>query len=446
MISLTDMTEILNCDLAITNAYILTLDDDFTEFAPGLILIRNGKLVYVGPDQPYAPRYKTTETINARNKLVMPAFFNAHNHAGMSIYRGLGNDLVLDDWLNRFVWPMEAKFATPENVHLGTLLSAMEMIRSGTNIFADMYFFEEEVARAAEEIGMRVILGEGILNFPTPHFDNAEKYFTYLEQMITQYRDHSLVGISISAHAPYTCSDELLKRVSELAAYHQVPATIHLAETQWEYDSYMERYGKTSTQYLADLGFFDHHVVAYHCNYLSETDRQILKQSGSGVATITHSNMKLASGVCPVKDLMNWGIPVAIGTDGPASNNNQSVLMDMRSSVLLQKTIEKDPTVLDTHTAIRMATSNGAKAYRMENQLGSLEIGKQADLIMIDTDQPHWQPMHDVYASIVYAMLPSDVETVIVNGRVIMKDRELLQVDEKKILHQVKTLMKKMNQ
>jgi len=318
------------------------------------------------------------------------------------------------------------------------------MVKSGTNLFVDMYFFQEEVARASREIGLRALLGEAILNFPTPHFKDAGSCYDYVGTLISKYDGDPLIGVTVPAHAPYSCSDEVLMKVASIAAEHKLPATIHLAETVHEYDDYMARFGKTPTRYLSDLGFFDNHAVAYHCNYLSIEDREILAEKEVGVVTITHSNLKLASGICPVTDLMKRGIPVAIGTDGPASNNNLNMVHDMRTTALIHKAIEKDPTVVNAHVALRMATINGAKCYRLEHRFGSLEQNKAADFILINTDQVHWHPMHDPYAAIVYAMQPSDVDTSVINGQVVMQNRELTRIDEREYLLKARDLWLKM--
>ena len=432
------------CDLAITNGQVLTLGEACKVYEPGLVLIHNHRIVYVGFDGKRAPDYQAKEKLDAGGSIVMPTFLNGHNHAGMSLYRGLGNDLDLDEWLNRVVWPLETKHCTAPNVYLGTMLSAIEMIRSGVSFFADMYFFQDEVATVCEELGMRVILGEGVLDFPTPNSKTPEECLKYTERLTQKYHQHPLIGISVPAHAPYSCTPEVLREVAELASRLNIPATIHLAETQKEFSTYQQQYGKTPTQYIADLGFLEGRAVAYHCNWLTDEDRTILQRSGTGVITITHSNMKLASGICPVSDLLSRGIPVGIGTDGPMSNNNLSMLLDLRTTALLHKIHEKNPKVLPTEEVLRMATLNVAKAYGLEQDLGSLEVGKLADLMIVDTDQAHWQPLHDPHAGIVYTMHPGDVKTVIIHGKVVMKNRRLPQIDESQFIARMKELRNKL--
>ena len=265
------------CDLAITNGQVLTLGEACKVYEPGLVLIHNHRIVYVGFDGKRAPDYQAKEKLDAGGSIVMPTFLNGHNHAGMSLYRGLGNDLDLDEWLNRVVWPLETKHCTAPNVYLGTMLSAIEMIRSGVSFFADMYFFQDEVATVCEELGMRVILGEGVLDFPTPNSKTPEECLKYTERLTQKYHQHPLIGISVPAHAPYSCTPEVLREVAELASRLNIPATIHLAETQKEFSTYQQQYGKTPTQYIADLGFLEGRAVAARQREVIEAPTTALK-------------------------------------------------------------------------------------------------------------------------------------------------------------------------
>jgi len=409
-----------------------------TAYESGSIVVDKGVIVFAGPSSEMPEDWEFRERIDLSGRIVMPAFFNSHNHAVMSIFRGLGNDLSLNDWLNNFIWPAESKNINPGTVYLGTMISAMEMIRSGTAIFSDMYFFEEEVARACEEIGMRVILGEGILDFPTPNKSTPYEAMEHIRNLHQQFRDHPSVSISVAAHAPYTCSPEIIAKAAELSSELGITANIHLAETSEEIHTIHTRYGKSPVRYLYDLGFLNRHTVAHHGIYLSEEDIELIFETGTTIATIPNSNMKLGSGVCPVPDLVRKGINVSIGTDGAASNNNQSMLRELQQLARLQKVVHRDPTIISAMEVIRMSTINGAKAYGMDKVTGSIEPGKQADLMVINPDQPHWYPRYNPYSSIAYAMQSSDVESVMIAGDFVMKNREFTTVDETEFLSKIK--------
>ncbi len=431
-------------DVSIENAWILTLDSELTEYQNGCIQISNGKIIYVGP-QHHSMNYKIDQKIDAKGMIIIPPFFNSHSHAPMSLLRGMGNDVPLQEWLENYIWPAEAKGINPESVYLGALLSGIESLRSGCNIFADMYFFEDEVAQAAIKLGMRAIIGEAILDFATPNMKTADDGIAYSKYLHQKYHDHELISLSIAAHSPYACSEENLKKVISFSQDYKVPATIHLSETEQEVnDSYL-RLGKSPVKYLHSIGFFDYHTVCYHCNHLSDDDRKILKDRNISVVTLPNSNCKLASGIAPVVELHRDGINVAIGTDGAASNNNTSMLNDLQLMIKLQKVRHLDPTVLSAPEALRMATFNGAKAYRKETQLGSLEVGKMADLLFIDARSPNMVPLYNPYAQIVYSMHNKDVHSMMINGKFVLRDRKINGIDEEEILERVKELRIKLN-
>ncbi len=428
-------------DLAIRNGLVLTLDKDWTEFQKGLILIRGNHLAYVGNENDH-PGYFASRLIDADGGIVMPAFFNGHTHSAMSMFRGMGNDLPLESWLNDHIWPSEARFVTPENVYLGSMVSAIEMIRCGTGIFVDMYFFQEDTVRACEELGIRVVVGEGILDTPTPNKKTPSDGLLYTKHLYNIYKDHPLVNMSIPAHAPYTCSPDVLKAIGDLSRELNIPATIHLAETTSEDIEMKKKYGKSSSRHLADLGFFQGRSVAYHCNHLSKEDIHLLNEFNVGVVTNPNSNMKLGAGVCPVPELYNSGLIIGIGTDGAASNNNQCMILDMQLSARLHKMTHHDPTVITARQAIRMATLNNAIIYGLDDSIGTLETGKLADLMIINTDQAHWQPLYDPYSQIVYSMQPGDVSGTMVNGKMIMENQKILTVDEDYFINKIAQLGK----
>ncbi|MFA6126924.1 MAG: amidohydrolase [Bacteroidales bacterium] len=434
------MPEIQNIDLAVTGAHILTIDADMTEFKKGTLYITGGKISWIGPDGEQPDGCVIRERIDAGGRIILPTFFNGHNHATMSIFRGLGNDLSLDKWLNEFIWPAERELVKPGIVHQGTMLSAIEMVRSGTGIFSDMYFFEDEVARVCEEIGMRCILGEAILDFPTPSRATPLESMEFTRELCKQFANHPLVSVSVAVHAPYTCSPENIRLAGDLARELDIPSQIHLAETVTEVEMMAERYNKTSVQYLNDLGFLSGKTVAHHAIHLSNGDRKLLKETGTSVVTLPNSNMKLGSGSCPVSDLNLSGITVALGTDGPASNNNQSMVREIQQLARLERVTNLDPTVLGARELVRIATIQGARAYHMDQYAGSLESGKNADFQIINPDQPHWYPHYDPYNSIAYAMHSEDVESVIINGKVVMRNRVMVNVDEQRIFRAMRKM------
>ena len=433
-----------NIDLSIENAWILTMDEDYNEFRNGCIQISGGKLLYIGPmeGRPLVPADKI---VDAEGMIIAPPFFNGHAHVPMSLLRGLGDDSPLKVWLEKYIWPAEAKYVNSDFVYLGSLLSGIEAIRSGSNIFADMYFFEDEVAKASSLLGLRSIIGEAILDYPTPNMKDPESGIAYSEKLIEKYADNELVSLSITAHAPYTCSEVNLRKVAHLSQKYGIPASIHLSETKEEVEQSIANFGKSPVKYLADIGFFDYHAVCHHCNHLSTDDISILKDYGVSVVTLPNSNCKLASGIAPITELIDAGVNVALGTDGAASNNNTSMLNDMQLMTKLQKVIKSDPTVITAKQALQIATLNGAKAYRMDSTLGSLEIGKKADLIFIDTSAPNMVPMYDPYAQIVYSMQNYDIHSMIVNGEFLLKNRTVQGIDEEDILNQVRKFAEKLD-
>lgn len=432
------MAEPIQIDLAITGAHILTIDEKMSEYNPGSIYVKENRIYWIGPDSDPPENCVIREKIDASGKLVMPVFFNGHNHASMSFMRGLGNDLSLDRWLNEFIWPAEKIMINPETVYLGTMLSAIEMIRSGSGIFSDMYFFEDQVARVCEETGMRGIIGEAIFDFPSPSRPTPQETMKFTRELNSRFAGHPLINVSVAVHAPYTCSPDLIRQSIELAEELDVSANIHLAETITEIETIAAQYGKTPVQHLYDLGFLSARTVAHHSVHLSEQDRQLLKETGTSVVTLPNSNMKLGSGACAVTELIRVGINVALGTDGPASNNHQSLIRELQQLARLERVVNMDPTCISSRELIRIATINGAKAYRLDKDLGSLEIGKKADLQIINPDQPHWYPHYDAYNSIAYAMQSNDVESVVVEGKVIMRDRALVNIEENRIFRELK--------
>jgi 5-methylthioadenosine/S-adenosylhomocysteine deaminase len=364
---------------------------------------------------------------------------NTHGHAPMVLFRGLGSDLNLMDWLQQYIFPAEAKAVTPAFVRTGTQLAALEMIRSGTTTFADMYYFEEEVARAASEAGLRGVLGQTIIRFPVPDAKTPEDGLARTETFLAQWKGHPLITPAVAPHALYTLEAATLKACRALADKHQVPLLIHLAETRAEVDSALTLAQATPTGYLSGVGLWGPRTLAAHGVWVSAEDMPVLKAAGVAVSHNPESNMKLASGTAPVVDYLEAGITVGLGTDGAASNNDLDMFEAMRFAAFLQKHARNDPQALPATAVLDMATRGGATALGLGAQIGSLEVGKRADVIVVDTRGPRQTPMFDPVAHLVYSAHGDDVTTTIVHGKVLMRDRKVLTVNEAAVLAAART-------
>ncbi|RLB88674.1 MAG: S-adenosylhomocysteine deaminase [Deltaproteobacteria bacterium] len=423
-------------DIIIRNGWLLTMAPDSRVIKKGAVAVRGDSIVAAGPQDILGARYKPWKTIDACGGIIMPGLVNAHTHAAMTCFRGLADDLPLMTWLNEYIFPAEAKL-TSDAVYQGALLACAEMILSGTTTFCDMYLFEDSVARAAKEAGMRAVVGEVLYDFPSPNYGPMEEGLKYTEALIDRWRDDPLINIAVEPHSAYLCSPDLLKRVKAIADRNGVPVVIHLSESEKEVDQIREKYGKTPVEHLAEIGFLNPGVIAAHCVALSKNDIRLLREFGVKVAHNPESNMKLASGISPVPELLKHGITVGIGTDGCASNNNLDLLQEMDTAAKLHKVNRLDPTVMDAPTVVRMATFDGARVLGLQDLIGSLEPGKKADIIVIDTRQPHLTPMYDVYSHLVYAVSGHDVVTSIVNGKVLMENRVLTTLDQDAVIESV---------
>ncbi len=419
-------------DLLVSGGTVVTMDEGRRVIEGGAVAIRGERIVAMGPAAEVEGRYWAPRVVRAEGRLVLPGFINTHTHAAMALYRGVADDLVLERWLEDYIFPLEAKLTRAEFVYRGTQLAAWEMMLGGITTFVDMYYFEEEAARAAAEAGMRVVAGETILDFPSPDAPSPAEALRYTEQFIRRWQGHPLVIPAVAPHSAYTCSAETLTAAKELAARTGAPLLIHLAETRAEMQTAAERHGSTPTQYLAGLGVFDVPTLAAHCVYVDEADRALLAEKGVGCAHNPSSNTKLASGIAPVVALRAAGVPVGLGTDGPAGSNNDLNLMEeMDLAAKLQKVTTNDPEVLPAADVVAMATIEGARALGLEREIGSLEVGKRADLILLRRDAPHAIPSFGVYSQIVYSLKASDVETTIINGQVVMERGRVLTLDER---------------
>ncbi len=415
-------------DIIIRNGIVVTMNEERSVFFPGAVAVRDNLIVEVGEEQSVCSVFRGEKEIDAQGGIVMPGLINAHTHAAMTCFRGLADDLPLMTWLNDHIFPAESKLS-PKMVYQGTLLACAEMILSGTTTFCDMYLFEDSVAEAAKYAGMRALVGEVLYDFPSPNYGPIEKGFEYTEMLLDKWKDDPLVSIAVEPHSPYLCSPVLLQRAKELSGRYNAPLVIHLAETEHEAGQIQEKYGLTPVGHLADLDVLCPRLIADHCVAVTDEDIALLKRFDVKVAHNPESNMKLASGIAPLPELIRSGITVGLGTDGCASNNNLDLFQEMDSAAKLHKVHTLDPTVMDARAVVEMATINGAEALGMEAIVGSLEAGKKADIIVIDISKPHLTPMYNVYSHLVYAVTGNDVTTVIIDGRIVMERRILKSLD-----------------
>jgi len=419
-------------DLLLTNGTLLPLSPGSGLISQGAVAIFDGRIVDLGPKAYVEEHFEPAETLDAQGGLIMPGLVNAHTHAAMSCYRGIADDLPLMEWLNRYIFPAESK-SDGEQVYWGTLLACAEMIRSGTTTFCDMYLFEGQVAEATKEAGMRALVGEVLYDFPSPNYGPLERGFRYIEELINRWRGDPLIRIAIEPHALYTCSPDLLGRCRDLAERHGVPLVIHLAESKSEIEGISQKYGKTPVNHMENLGILSPNLIACHCVWLTEAEMDLLAHRGVKVVHNPESNMKLASGVAPIPELLARGVTVGLGTDGCASNNNLDLFQEMDSAAKLHKVHRLDPTVMPSSVVLEMATVGGAKVLGLEKQIGSLEVGKKADVIILDLNRPHLQPIYNIVSHLVYSATGADVRDVIIQGKLVMHNRKILTLDEERI-------------
>ena len=426
--------------LIVTNATVVTMDADRRVLTTAAVAVDGRDIVAVDAAAAIATGYRSTQTIDAHGGIVLPGLINTHTHAPMVLYRGLADDLALMDWLQQYIFPAEAKTVTPEFVRAGTRLAALEMIRSGTTTYVDMYYFEEEIARATRAAGLRGILGQTIIQFPVADAKTPEEGLARTERFIKEFAGDDLIVPAVAPHAMYTLDAGTLKQVRQLADRDGVPVIIHLAETEDEVRTSKEQHQATPVAYLESLGFFGPRTLGAHGVHLTPADIEILKKRGVGISHNPESNMKLASGTAPVPELRKAGVPVGLGTDGAASNNDLDMFEAMRAAALLHKLVSKDPRTLPAADVVAMATIEGAKAIGMDAQIGSLEPGKRADLIVVGTNIARQTPMYDPLSHLVYVTHGDDVETTIVNGKVLMRDKKVLTIDEPAVLAEARAL------
>lgn len=415
---------------------------------PGVLAVRDGSIVAVGPyrvgdEAGFAAR--ETVDLSRRRHLLMPGLVNAHTHAAMTLFRGLADDLPLMEWLTRYIFPVE-KNLTPEWVFWGTQLACLEMIAGGTTTFCDMYLFEQAAAEAADQSGLRAVVGEVLYDFPSPNYGPPEAGLRYTRELIARWRGHDRIRIAVEPHAPYTCSPDLLRQCARLAEDNDVPLIIHLAETGHEDATIRERHGVSPVHHLDGLGLLSPRLVADHAIHLADDEIELLATRGVAVAHNPESNMKLASGTAPLPALLQAGVRVGLGTDGCASNNDLDLFREMDSAAKLQKVTRLDPTALPAATVVRLATALGADALGLGPVTGSLETGKAADLILVDFDQPHLTPVYDYVSHLVYAARGADVTDTMVAGRWLLRNREFVTLDPERVYGEVRRISRRVSE
>ncbi|MDD5370300.1 MAG: amidohydrolase family protein [Anaerolineaceae bacterium] len=428
-----------NVDLLLTNAIVLTMDEVFHQYEPGVVAVRDDSIVAAGDEAEMRTRFQGTQEMDCSGKVLMPGLVNAHTHAAMTLLRGLADDLRLDVWLMGYMMPVEREFVSPDFVRLGTRLACSEMIRSGITSFADMYYFEEDVAQATADAGMRALCAQSVLKFSTPDAESYEESLAAARDFIQRWKGHPLIVPSVAPHAVYTCTPDIIRATAALAVEFDVPLHTHIAETALEVENLRNEQGMPVVPYLKKQSLFEAKVLAAHCVHVDEGEMRTMLHVHAGIAHNPSSNLKLASGVAPVKRMLELGLNVGIGTDGPASNNDLDMFEEVRLAAFLAKGASGDPTALPARTALFMATRMGAQALHMGEITGSIAAGKRADLILVEVNSIHNTPRfrrdpNSTYAQLVYAAKASDVSDVMVNGQWLMRDRRLLTLNEAELI------------
>jgi 5-methylthioadenosine/S-adenosylhomocysteine deaminase len=438
-VSLTLMTMLANAtaqtrrqavDLLVVGGTIVTMDQTRRVIDDGGIAVSGGRIVAIGPRPEIESRYTSRQKVVATGKVITPGLINGHTHVPMVLFRGLADDLDLQEWLTKYIFPAEAKNVTEEFVRVGARLGLAEMIRGGTTTYCDMYYFEDAIADETAKAGVRGVLGETIIDFPVADNKTNAEGMAYVEKFVARWKGHELIIPAIAPHAPYTVSEEHLKAARAFSDRTGAPIVTHISETKREVDDSVKAKGASPVAYLERIGFLNDHVIAAHMVWPQGNDIAILKSRGVGVVHNPQSNMKLASGVAPVPRMLTEKVLLGLGTDGAASNNDLNMWEEMDTVAKLHKVFTGDPKVISAQEAFELATIRGAQALHLDKQIGSLETGKRADLLVIDRDTLNQIPLYNVYSDLVYATKAADVETVIINGRVIMRNRRLLTLNE----------------
>lgn len=430
-------------DTLFINAIVLTMDEKLTQYDPGAVAVKGDSIVAVGAEAELKKEYSANETIDCGGKILMPGLVNAHTHVPMTLVRGLADDLRLDVWLMGYMLPVERQFVSPEFVRLGTLIACAEQIRSGVTTFNDMYFYEDDIAQATADAGMRAVCGESVMKYPAPDAPSYDDSLAYAREFIKKWKGHPLIVPAIAPHAPYSTNPEIIRACVNLAKEFDVPLHIHISETAFEVENMRKEQGMPVVPYVKKLGLFEAKVIAAHCVHIDTGEIRTLQHANAGVSHNPSSNLKLASGFAPVAKMLADGLNVGIGTDGPASNNDLDMFEEVRLASFVAKAASNDPTVIPAATALTMATRLGAQALHLGHITGSLEVGKRADLILVDTNPLHNTPRFkrdplNAYSQLVYASKSTDVTDVMVNGKWLMRDHNLLTLNEKELIAQAR--------
>lgn len=420
-------------DLLIHGGTIVTMDGSRRVIENGSVAVKGGRVVAVGPVAELDHAYTAREVINAAGKAVIPGLINGHTHVPMTLFRGLADDLDLQEWLTKYIFPAEAKNVNEEFVRVGTRLGLAEMIRGGTTTYCDMYYFEDAIADESSKAGVRGVLGETIIDFPVADNKTNAEAMAYVENFVKKWKGNALIVPAIAPHAPYTVSEEHLKAVRAFSDRTGAPIVIHVSETKREVDDSIKTKGASPVDYLDRIGFLNNRVIAAHVVWPTEEEIGVLKRLGVGVVHNPQSNMKLASGVAPIPEMIRQELRLGLGTDGAASNNDLNMWEEMDTAAKLHKLISNDPKVVTALQALELATISGARALHLEKEIGSIEVGKRADLVIVDLDDLNQTPYFNIYSELVYATKAADVRTVIIEGRVVMRDRRLLTLNEETI-------------
>jgi 5-methylthioadenosine/S-adenosylhomocysteine deaminase len=420
----------IRVDLLVLNGTLVTMDKDRRVIPDAGVAVAGGRIVDVGTSVDIVRMYTAPERVDAGGKLIIPGLINGHTHVPMTLFRGLADDLDLQEWLTKYIFPAEAKNVTEEFVRAGTRLGLAEMIRGGTTTYCDMYYFEDAIADETAKAGVRGVLGETVIDFPVADNKTNAEAMAYVEKFVKKWQGNELIVPAVAPHAPYTVSEEHLKAIRAFSDRTGAPIVTHISETKREVDESLKAKGASPVDYLARIGFLNERVIAAHMVWPNEGEISILKQAGVGVVHNPQSNMKLASGVSPVPKMLAAGLKLGLGTDGAASNNDLSMWEEMDTAAKLHKLISGDPKVMSAAQAFELATIGGAGALHLEKEIGSIEKGKRADLVVVNHDSLNQIPFYNIYSDLVYATKASDVQTVIINGKIVMRDRHLLTLDE----------------
>jgi 5-methylthioadenosine/S-adenosylhomocysteine deaminase len=431
-------------DYILRGDYLLTMEGDLSVIEDGAVAVSGDTIVDAGSYTDISQKYSAKKEIGGKDRVIFPGLVNTHTHAAMVYFRGLADDLPLMEWLEQHIWPAEMQWLTEGFVSDAIELACLEMLKSGVTTYTDMYFFQGTAAKKIQETGMRAVLGSGIIDFPWRDYaQSPDDYFRRAEEHIRTWKDNALVTPSVAPHATFTCSPDNYLRAKELADKYDTPLHTHLAETQFEVAQCRDRYGKTPVEHLYSIGFLSERVSAAHCVWLTDQEIEMLAEKKTGVSHCIESNLKLASGISPVPKLLEAGIKVGLGTDGAASNNDLSIIGEMSTAAKLHKAITGDSTVVNARTALLMATRNGAEITGLGEITGSIKPGKKADLVVANLAKPHLTPVYDIYSHITYCMRPDDIDTVMVNGRVVVENRRAVTIDETDVLKKARSWQKK---